>query len=757
MITSLVVICILAAMVGCSSDEKGKASNTQSFDATCGDAASDGGASCGDSNSNGDSVDGSSKDCDDQNQCTIDSVDTETGACVHANVPDATTCDDGNACTTLETCQVPATGKASQCVKGIEAGDCNDNNPCTTDTCDPKDGTCKHSNNDSTCDDGDICTSGDMCKGGACIPGKLLDCDDKKPCTIDTCDGKMGGCQHEKVSCDDKNPCTTDSCDMTSGACQYVNNAETCQGSDKCFMAKCQGGACVAGTVAIDCDDANQCTLDSCVPATGCKHAVQVGATCNDSDVATQDDKCEADGVCAGAKPVSSCDDNNACTIDSGDKAMGIPCVNTPVNCDDQNGCTKDDCDVATGCVHFSTLGQCEDGDACTIGEKCSNGKCAGGAVPDCDDNNGCTSDTCDPAKGCVHSAMTGVACEDGDVCTSNDKCGASGICVSGPVMKCDDLNPCTTDSCDTTKGGCQNIGVSGPACNDGKTGTINDVCVVGVCQGNSIACDDGNKCTFDSGNGPPPNCTNVQIIVCDDKNLCTTDSCDPTTGKCVFLPNSVTVACDDGDLCTIGDVCTAGNCVSGPATKCDDGDPCTKDACDKTTGKCGSVATPGCGIGEICGNGIDDDNDGKTDCSDSECGATADAPPLLVNAQYGGEVTVLKYNGQLKTTIVTSGVNWKFPFTCGELPAAVKVTSTFVYNGPEPDKFTDLVSAWLEGPGVTTAEKIKASGALGMHFGVANPAPPNAPTLAAKVNVASTNLFQTTKLGQAFMVIRQP
>lgn len=44
--------------------------------------------------------------------------------------------------------------------------------------------------------------------------------------------------------------------------------------------------------------------------------------------------------------------------------------------------------------------------------------------------------------------------------------------------------------------------------------------------------------------------------------------------------------ACDDGDLCTIDDTCTAGECI-GMAKDCGDMNPCTIDTCDSQDGMC--------------------------------------------------------------------------------------------------------------------------------------------------------------------------
>ena len=44
------------------------------------------------------------------------------------------------------------------------------------------------------------------------------------------------------------------------------------------------------------------------------------------------------------------------------------------------------------------------------------------------------------------------------------------------------------------------------------------------------------------------------------------------------------TYACDDGNACTVNDVCNNGKC-SGIPFNCNDGDPCTLDSCDGSSG----------------------------------------------------------------------------------------------------------------------------------------------------------------------------
>jgi len=95
--------------------------------------------------------------------------------------------------------------------------------------------------------------------------------------------------------------------------------------------------------------------------------------------------------------------------------------------------------------------------------------------------------------------------------------------------------------------------------------------------------CDDANPCTEQS------TCLEGRCVglpkACDDGEWCTLDRCEPGTGACLHDPREG--ECDDGDPCTLGDLCEAGRCLPGPgALPCDDGDTCTiNDTC--TAGTC--------------------------------------------------------------------------------------------------------------------------------------------------------------------------
>ena len=88
--------------------------------------------------------------------------------------------------------------------------DCNDDNPCTEDSCEPSTG-CDHQNNEAPCSDGSVCTQEDACAGGECVPGQALECDDGQECTVDSCDA-LEGCEITDVA--DETPCGPDDTDL---------------------------------------------------------------------------------------------------------------------------------------------------------------------------------------------------------------------------------------------------------------------------------------------------------------------------------------------------------------------------------------------------------------------------------------------------------------------------------------------------------------------------------------------------------------
>ncbi len=90
----------------------------------------------------------------------------------------------------------------------IDEGFCLDGGPCGLPKCDAA-GTCVPSPDGTPCDDGIDCTSPDTCLDGTCTAGETQDCDDENPCTDDSCSPQFGCLFVANAEpCDDLYACT---------------------------------------------------------------------------------------------------------------------------------------------------------------------------------------------------------------------------------------------------------------------------------------------------------------------------------------------------------------------------------------------------------------------------------------------------------------------------------------------------------------------------------------------------------------------
>jgi len=101
------------------------------------------------------------------------------------------------------------------------------------------------------------------------------------------------------------------------------------------------------------------------------------------------------------------------------------------------------------------------------------------------------------------------------------------------------------------------------------------------------------------------PNQTPATAPDCNDFNPCTDDSRSPA-GECVHTYN--TKPCDDGDLCTTGDVCSMGQCRGSPVN-CEDNITSTKDYCDPARGECVHIPVSATITTAVAGMACDDGN----------------------------------------------------------------------------------------------------------------------------------------------------
>ncbi len=324
--------------------------------------------------------------CDDQNLCTVDTWDQESGACRNDVV---VVCeDDDDLCNGVPEC-APETGTCQA-------------NPETVVTCE---------------DDGDLCNGTPVCSPstGSCEPGSPIDVSDGVSCTLDSCDPATGVVSHDA----EDSACAP-------GLCEISRCAPEEEAADAI-------SGCVTSPRPID-DDGLACTVGSCDAATG-----EVTHT-------LADDSCVVDGVCLsagnghpsnpclvciGAAQTSpeeagfrtepnglACDDGRYCTV--GDSCVDGRCRGQSRDCRAELEVSEDACAIV-GCDE--SVDQCElvvlpDGAACTGGDVCQGaGVCTGAscvreAPLECDDYDPCTRDSCDPESGCKHEGAPRTSCD---------------------------------------------------------------------------------------------------------------------------------------------------------------------------------------------------------------------------------------------------------------------------------------------------------------------------------------------------------
>jgi hypothetical protein len=317
------------------------------------------------------------------------------GECIRVVLDGGEPCDDGDPCTQDETCTV------SGCMPGQQAVcasiSCQEFVGCD------EFGACLYqfSENGELCEDGNACTTNDTCSDGVCIgvyapgdPGCSCTRDSDCPVPDDLCDGQpscqqgtcvmvpvagiqcdpttTGPCEEVTcvdgecvispkatgTSCDDGNPCTTtDTC--SEQECVGADNLCQCGSDDDCFQYEdgdlCNGSLhCNLGLCVVEPDSvvvceplSEPCVVNICQPTTGlCASSARPdGSVCNDGDACTLGESCLA-GVCVSSTPASCgapklcqgttcdavcleaaiCDQTVGCPSDSSLFLEGLPC-----------------------------------------------------------------------------------------------------------------------------------------------------------------------------------------------------------------------------------------------------------------------------------------------------------------------------------------------------------------------------------------------------------------------------------------------
>lgn len=221
-----------------------------------------------------------------------------------------------------------------------------------------------------------------------------------------------------------------------------------------------------------------------------------------------------------------------------------IRCGNT-ADCQDNNACTTDTCNLSTlfceytnvangtACGNGTPTSECDLPDSCLAGVCNSNPK--SNATPCTDDGNQCTSDLCNGAGACAHTNKpAGTTCNDNQFCTIGEVCNV-GFCGGGSQRSCADSFSCTIDSCNEATDTCDHT-PDNDACNDFQYCNGVEVCsVTAGCQP-----------------GTPPNCSSDGIACTEN------DFCNESLNVCDGVPND--------SLCPPGQFCIPRNgCLDTP------------------------------------------------------------------------------------------------------------------------------------------------------------------------------------------------
>lgn len=270
--------------------------------------------------------------CTVSDQChSLGVCDTKTGVCSDPPKVDGTGCNDNDACTQTDTCQAGA-------CKGSNPIGCTASDQChTAGVCDPAKGTCSNpvKPDGSGCNDGNACTQTDTCQLGACKGGNPVVCTADQCHDVGTCNVKTGACstpnKPDGTLCDDANKCTrSDSCvagtctgskpvqcpaldqcyqagtcDPMTGGCStpFQDAGVKCDDSDVCTNGEtCNGtGTCNGGAAVVCQQPGNLCLYAACVNPTGCVTNEQpTGTACDDGTACSRTSSC-GKGQCNGA------------------------------------------------------------------------------------------------------------------------------------------------------------------------------------------------------------------------------------------------------------------------------------------------------------------------------------------------------------------------------------------------------------------------------------------------------------------------
>lgn len=272
----------------------------------------------------------------------------------------------------------------------------------------------------------------------------------------------------------------------------------TCTSGNRCYyqFTCCKFNCQYVGTPGVPCQDGNSCSgPDTCN---------QIGA-CMGGPNAANDTPCDDGLFCTGTETCQ----NGFCNVSTGNPCPGTACnicqedTDSCFNiagsaCDDGNGCvTGGTCNGAGTCNGGSfSAGPCDDGLFCNGADTCGGGACSvhdGDPCTQSGDGDANCSESCnEDADLCTAADPNGSGCNDGLFCNGAADICDTGACTGTGTTACDDLNSCTTDTCDEGLDACTHpVSGDGVPCNDADPCSVDDVCAAGLCVGGATDLND--------------------------------------------------------------------------------------------------------------------------------------------------------------------------------------------------------------------------------------------------------------------------
>jgi len=345
--------------------------------------------------------------------------------------PNGVACDDGNACTQTDQCDAGGHCIGSNSVVCAPSDQCH-----LAGTCDPGTGACSNppAASGAGCDDGNACTRTDACDGsGSCVGSDPVICT-----ALDQC--------HQAGECDPTSGCSNPAA-LDGTACDAGN---ACPQPDTCQLGACIATKCVTGTVvtggtvttdtqgngatpsepvqtAVTAPDGGTIAITE-TAATGTPPAgfALVGEQVTVSaPAATPDAPLVLVFLIDGSRIPPGADQDTIQIFKDGvlvPACTGAPGVASPDPCvsdrqllaggDVQITVLTSTASVWTFAVPICGNGVLDPGEQCDAGAangtlaSCCTATCQfqPGGTPCTDDNNPCTTDSCDSAGGCRHS-----------------------------------------------------------------------------------------------------------------------------------------------------------------------------------------------------------------------------------------------------------------------------------------------------------------------------------------------------------------